>query len=104
MHIVISRFTRPDGVTDDELKAKFHDSAPVYRDLEGLVQKFYLLGADQNDAGGVYVFRSRADADAWFTEDKIAWAVERFGPIQLDHYDVPVEVTTSPPAITDHHS
>ncbi|MCE2517768.1 MAG: YdhR family protein [Alphaproteobacteria bacterium] len=69
MHIVISRFTRPQGATEDELKAKFHDSAPVYRDLEGLVQKFYLMGTDQDDAGGVYVFRTRAEACARFGDN-----------------------------------
>ena len=102
MHIVISRFTRPEGVSEADLKTRFDESAPIYRDLDGLVSKYYLMGTDQNDAGGVYVFSSRADADAWFTADKIAWAVERFGPIRLEHYDVPVSVTTNPPVITDH--
>ena len=102
MHIVISRFTRPSGENAASLKEKFEASAPIYRDLDGLIVKYYLMGTDQDDAGGVYVFASREDADAWFTEDKIAWAIERFGQIKLEHYDVPISLTTTPPEIIDH--
>lgn len=102
MHIVISRFKRPDGVSEAALKEKFDASAPIYRDLDGLIAKYYLIGTDQDDAGGVYVFQSRKEADDWFTDEKIAWAEERFGKIKLEHYDVPVSVSTKPPAITDH--
>jgi hypothetical protein len=105
MHIVISRFSRlalSGGLTDAELKAKFEASAPIYRDLQGLVAKYYLMGDEQNDAGGIYVFKTKSDAEAWFTDERIAWATERFGSITFEHYDVPISITTAPPEITDH--
>ena len=102
MHIVISTFTIPVDVSRADLVEKFGQSAPIYRDLEGLISKYYLLGDGAEIAGGVYVFDDRAAADAWFTPDKIAWAEERFGKVTLQHFDVPIDLTTSPPVINTH--
>jgi len=102
MHIVISTFDRPQGMRAEDLIEKFNQSALIYRDLEGLIRKHYLLGCEDDKAGGVYVFASRDDAEAWFTKDRIAWAEERFGKITFQRFDVPIEVTTSPPMITPH--
>lgn len=102
MHIVISTFTIPVDVNRADLVEKFGQSAPIYRDLEGLISKYYLLGDGAEIAGGVYVFNDRAAADAWFTPDKIAWAEERFGKVTLQHFDVPIDLTTSPPVINTH--
>ena len=102
MHIVISTFAIPETVTRDDLIEKFNQSAPIYRDLEGLISKQYLLGDGHDNAGGVYLFRDRSAADAWFTPEKIAWAEERFGTITLQHYDVLIDLTTTPPRITSH--
>ena len=102
MHIVISTFAILDNVSRDDLIEKFNQSAPIYRDLEGLISKHYLLGDGADTAGGVYVFEDRAAADAWFTDEKIAWAEERFGQITLQHFDVPINLTTSPPSINTH--
>lgn len=102
MHIVISTFSIPEQVSREDVIAKFDQSAPIYRDLDGLISKHYLLNDDENKAGGVYVFQSRADADAWFTPEKIAWAEERFGKITLQHFAVPIDLTTSPPEIHKH--
>lgn len=102
MHIVISRFSRAQ-FSDAELKAKFEDSAPIYCELSGLIAKYYLMGSDGQDAGGVYVFTTKSDAGAWFTDERIAWAEARFGAIRLEHYDVPISVKTSPPKIIGHN-
>lgn len=101
MHIVISIFERPVALSNQDLIEKFRQSAPIYRDLEGLVSKHYLMGVNENNAGGVYVFKDRTAAEAWFTPEKIAWAEERFGPIKLQHFDVPIHLTTDPAAIHD---
>ena len=102
MHIVISTFSIPEGVSRDDLVEKFTQSAPIYRDLEGLIAKQYLLGDGAETAGGVYVFDNRAAADAWFTPERIAWAEDRYGKITLQHFNVPIDLTTSPTAINTH--
>ena len=63
-------------------------SAPLYRDVKGLIRKDYLNGEDCG--GGVYTFESRAAAEAWFNDEWWGWIEERFGARPTlkfyDHY------------------
>jgi hypothetical protein len=52
-----------------EVVARFKDSVPHYKDIPGLVRKYYTLG-DDGACGGFYEFKTRAHAEAFFTE---AW-------------------------------
>ena len=54
-------------------------SAPMFRQLgeRGLVSKDYVRG--EGGAGGVYVWESRAAAEAWFTEAKLEEYTKIFG-------------------------
>lgn len=64
-------------------------SVPQYRAVPGLLRKYFTIGAD--DFGGVYLFASRAAADAWFTEAWRARVVTTYGkPATMTYYDVPV--------------
>jgi hypothetical protein len=64
------------------------DSAPLYREVKGLIRKDYLNGEDCG--GGVYLFESRETAEAWFNDDWWGWIEERFGARPsltfYDHY------------------
>ena len=64
------------------------DSAPLYRDVKGLIRKDYLNGED--GGGGVYLFESRETAEAWFNDEWWGWIEERFGAKPTltfyDHY------------------
>jgi hypothetical protein len=53
--------------------------SPIYRGLaaKGLIRKDYLNG--DAGAGGVYLWETRALAEAWFTEDRIVDLTRRFG-------------------------
>src|SRR6056297_2662483 len=63
-------------------------SAPLYREVEGLVSKQYLNGEDCG--GGIYTFTSREAAEAWFNDDWWGWIEELFGArptlTLYDHY------------------
>jgi hypothetical protein len=54
-------------------------TAPIYRDLgrNGLIRKDYLNG--ETGTGGVYLWDSRASAEAWFTEERVADLTKHFG-------------------------
>ena len=54
-------------------------SAPMFRQLgeRGLISKDYVRG--EGGAGGVYVWESRAAAEAWFTEAKLEEYTKIFG-------------------------
>lgn len=68
----------------------FEGSQPQYRAIPGLIRKYYTIGDDKR-AGGIYLWTSRAAAEAFYTQ---AWrdaALKRWGqPAQVSYFDVPV--------------
>ena len=75
----IVRFTLPEGKTHEEMAAAFERSAPLYRDVPGLVRKYYLVSDDVRTGGGVYLFESRADAERLYDDAWRAGLRERLG-------------------------
>ena len=76
--IVVVQFDLPKRTEDDAIKGGT-STAPIYRDLgsKGLIRKDYLNG--DAGTGGVYLWESRAAAEAWFTEARITELTKRFG-------------------------
>ena len=90
--IVVVQFDLPKRSEDDAIKGGT-SSAPIYRDLgnKGLIRKDYLNG--DAGTGGVYLWESRAAAEAWFTDERIAELTKRFGARpRLTWYDTHVTV------------
>lgn len=91
MITAIVRFKLPAGVTREKAKSLFEGSAPKYRDLQGLVRKYYLFGDGQG--GGVYLWQSRQAADAVYTPAWRAMIAERYGAApEITYFDTPVIV------------
>lgn len=79
--------------TQDQAVASGTSTAPTYRGLaeKGLIRKDYLNG--DAGTGGVYLWESRAAAEAWFTADRVAMLTEKFGAAPtLTWYDTHVTV------------
>jgi hypothetical protein len=58
---------------------------------KGLIRKDYING--DAGTGGIYLWKSRASAEAWFTEDRIVELTKRFGVRpRLTWYDTHVTV------------
>src|ERR671927_60529 len=55
----------------------FKGSAPKYQNLPGLVRKYYLYG--EGTGGGVYLWKSRADAERVYTAEWRAMIAQRYG-------------------------
>jgi hypothetical protein len=90
--IVVVQFDLPKRSEDDAIKGGT-STAPIYRDLgnKGLIRKDYLNG--DAGTGGVYLWESRAAAEVWFTEERIAELTKRFGAgPRLTWYDTHVTV------------
>lgn len=90
--IVVVQFDLPKR-TEEQAIAGGTATAPTYRALatKGLIRKDYLNG--ESGTGGVYLWESRASAQAWFTEDRIAELTKRFGVRpRLTWYDTHVTV------------
>lgn len=90
--IVVVQFDLPKRTEEQAIKGGT-STAPIYRDLgkKGLIRKDYLNG--EAGTGGVYLWDSRASAEAWFTEERMAELTKRFGARpRLTWYDTHVTV------------
>ena len=93
MITVITTFRLPKPITRDEARTIFLSTAPKYQGVAGLVRKCYVLSQDGNTAGGVYLWDSRADADAMYTESWKAFVRQKYGTEpSLTYFDSPVVV------------
>jgi hypothetical protein len=82
----------PKGMPRAQLEALFRQSVPEYAKLPGLVRKYYTIG-DDGRAGGLYLWSSRASAEAWYNEAWKADVQRRWGaPAAVSYFDVPVIV------------
>ena len=93
MIVAIVRFPVPGGLTLDAARDVFTASAPSYRGMPGLHRKYYLRTEDGTGAGGVYLWESRAAAEAVYTDEWRERLTERYGaPPQVEFLDCPVIV------------
>jgi heme-degrading monooxygenase HmoA len=66
----------------------FEQTAPAYREVPGLVRKYFIGNAQR--AGGIYEWRSRADAEAWFTSDWERRMSQGYGAVPVvEYFDAP---------------
>ena len=79
MITTITSFRLPKPITREEARTIFLSTAPKYRGVPGLVRKCYVLSEDGSTAGGIYLWNSRADADAMYTESWKAFVREKYG-------------------------
>jgi len=79
MITTVVEFALPRPLTLEEAKATFEGTAPKYRNLPGLLRKYYWLSEDGTKAGGIYLWRSRQDAEALYTEEWKAFVRGKYG-------------------------
>ena len=93
MITTITTFQLPKALTHVEAREIFLSTAPKYRDVAGLVRKVYVLSEDGKTAGGIYLWHSRADADAMYTESWRAFVRGKYGTDpSVTYFDSPVVV------------
>lgn len=79
MITTITTFQLPKTITLEEARSIFLSTAPKYQDLAGLIRKVYIYSEDDNTVGGIYLWNSRADAEAMYTESWKAFVREKYG-------------------------
>ncbi len=79
MITAIVQFRLPAPLTLEEAREVFRSTAPIYRDLPGLVRKVYLLSEDGRTAGGAYLWATRQAAERAFDDEWHRRLVERYG-------------------------
>jgi hypothetical protein len=81
----------PAGVNRAMIEQGFIKSVPLYEKIPGLIRKYFTV----NDAGfgGMYLWKNRASAEAWYSA---AWRDQckaRFGTeCQLTYFDTPLQI------------
>ncbi len=82
----------PAALSRPQVEALFEKSVPQFQQLPGLIRKYYTIGGD-NRAGGIYLYTSRAAAEAHFSEAWKAGVLKQWGrPAEVTYFDVPVAI------------
>ena len=79
MITALIQFKLPKPITRAQAGEIFLSTAPKYRGIEGLIRKYYLLSLDGETGGGVYLWRSREDAERVYTVDWKKFIFEKYG-------------------------
>ena len=93
MITALVQFKLPKSVTREKAKEIFLSTAPKYRKTQGLVRKYYLLSQDSETAGGVYLWKSRQDAEGLYTKEWENFILEKYGAQpSVTYFESPVVV------------
>jgi hypothetical protein len=79
MITAIATFQLPKPITLEQARETFMSTAPKYQGVAGLIRKYYLLSQDGVTVGGVYLWKSRAEAEALYTENWRAFVKDKYG-------------------------
>lgn len=93
MIVAIVTFRLPKRWTVDDAAAVFKSTAPKYLGKPGLVRKHYYVTEAGDRAGGIYLWKSKADAEACYTADWKAMVTAKYGAApEILYASVPVSV------------
>lgn len=86
----------PKTVPRAALPAEFDKAAPLYRAIPGLKRKYFTLG--DGEFGGIYLWNSRAAAQAWFNEAWTKRATATYGAAPtVTWFDAPLVIEGTKP-------
>ncbi|HUU71014.1 MAG TPA: YdhR family protein [Burkholderiales bacterium] len=99
----IVTFKLPEGSKREDVLANFEMTASVWSQNPDLIRKNYLFDADNNVAGGVYLWRNKAHAEKWHGDEFRARVKQLYGAVPTSQFfETPIvvdnlagEITTS---------
>lgn len=81
----------PAGLTRQKVEAGIQASVPTYQKIPGLIRKWYTV--NDESFGGMYLWKNRAAAEAWFTPAYAEQCKQRYGTeCQVTYFDTPVQI------------
>ncbi len=78
MITAIVRYRLPPSIDRDACRAHFETIAPAFRSVPGLISKHFIC-AEDGTAGGVYQWRTREHAEAFYGGPWRDGIIERYG-------------------------
>jgi len=93
MITALVQFKLPKPLSREEAAGIFSSTAPKYREIRGLIRKYYVLSEDGGTAGGVYLWKSREDASRLYTDEWRKFILEKYGALpSVTYFESPVVV------------
>jgi len=84
----------PQGVGNNLIADGFADAEDTYRNVSGLLRKHFIIG-ESGTFGGVYLWDSMANAQAWFNDDWCQRVSDTYGnPPTVEWFEVPIVLPT----------
>ena len=93
MIIAIVTFKLPQRLAVEDAAGIFRSTAPRYLGKPGLIRKHYYVTEAGDRAGGIYLWQSKADAEACYTPEWKAAVAEKYGaPPEISYVQSPVSI------------
>src|SRR5262245_51414653 len=93
MIVAVVTFKLPRPWTVAEASAVFKSTAPKYLGRAGLVRKHYYVSEAGDRAGGIYFWKTKADAEACYTGEWRTMVTGKYGAApDIQYHHVPVSV------------
>ena len=87
------QFKLPQPLSREKASEIFSGTAPEYREIQGLIRKYYLLSQDGETVGGVYLWNSQKNAEQLYTEEWKTFIFEKYGARpSVTYFESPVIV------------
>jgi hypothetical protein len=95
------QFKLPQSLSREKAREIFLGTAPKYRNIHGLIRKYYLLSQDGKTAGGVYLWNSQEEAESLYTEEWKRFILDKYGALpSVIYFECPVIVDNNTGEIT----
>jgi hypothetical protein len=93
MITALVQFKLPQALTREKAREVFSGTAPKYREIRGLIRKYYVLSQDGATAGGVYLWNSQEDAERLYTDEWKKFILDKYGAApSVTYFESPVVV------------
>ena len=93
MVTTVVQFRLPQPISREKARELFSSTAPKYKEIQGLIRKYYLLSRDGGTAGGVYLWDSLEDAERLYTDEWKKFILDKYGALpSVTYFESPVIV------------
>ncbi len=93
MITALVQFKLPKPISRKQAQEIFLSTAPKYKDIKGLIRKYYILSQNGEMAGGVYLWNSLEDAERLYTDEWKKFILEKYGTTpSVTYFESPVIV------------
>ena len=93
MITALVQFILPQPLSREKAREVFSGTAQKYREIHGLIRKYYILSQDGGAAGGVYLWNSQEDAERLYTDEWKQFILNKYGVLpSVTYFESPVIV------------